>query len=43
MGIQGYTEHIDRDEEQIWGFGRVIRFMSEKLGGMGLWGPRFPF
>ena len=40
MGIRDYTEHIHRDEAAIWGFDRVIRFMSEKIGGLGLWGPR---
>jgi len=41
MKIQSAAERIEHDqEESVLGFGRVIRYMSEKLGGFGGWGPR---
>jgi|GEM_PF-4390850 len=40
---RGDAEHVFRDEESIWGFGRVIRYMSEKVGSLGGWGPRNTF
>jgi len=36
-------QHTLRDEESIWGFGRIIRYMSEKVGSLGGWGPRNTF
>ena len=35
--------HACKDEDTIWGFGRIIRYMSEKAGGFGLFGPRNTF
>ena len=32
--------YVRQDDEAIWGFDRVIRFMSEKVGGLGLFGAR---
>ena len=37
IGECGYIHH---EEKAIWGFDRVIKFISEKAGGLGLFGPR---
>ena len=33
-------QHVYQEPHPIWGFDRIIRFMSEKAGGFGLIGPR---
>lgn len=43
MKIREKPIHTREDEDTIWGFGRIIRYMSEKAGGLGLFGPRNTF